>query len=833
MNRLFSLIVLVLMLLSCGTEPNEGSDIIDDKDKPVIAEITKVVDQGTRNLITEIDTADFTFKFAGESELLKNLKAGDILVDSTSDKAPSGYLRKIKSIENSSGMTVIHTEQGKLWEAIPKAKIRFKKASLSKSDLKSYSMAEGVTFSQKKSLLKTDNAQFNVFDFAFDKEIGTSNGKVNINGYASFDLEFNFDFDWDFDFALKFVEIDLFKTSVSVNQVSKIEVTSQAQITLADKFSIAKFNFEPWVFTIGPVPVVLVPQIELFMDVNGKISAELVTWVKESYEGEIGIKYTSDNGWGGIGNSDFNMEFHPPSIKTNANFSAMLGPEVKVMLYGVAGPTINIAGGCMLDAALTGANAWDLGLYIGLKSEAGVEVSLLGFDLSYDTELFNIRKKIFSLDNEPFNSSINITEPLSNAEIYRGSSVAIKTKIVGKAGNEVRFYIDGTLQKTITSEPYEFIWDTGNSSFGNHKIKVELISNGSVLSEDEISVMLVDAGWQEIDMSQFGLGDVAMINAVRFRDQNNGFLFAEMSGNTSGNVDGLVLKTTDGGTTWKKVFEGNARSPVFLSDDHFVISSNKGIFETYNGGESFELVTDNFGNEILHGGNNMALNSKGEIVAIQMDGGFAVSRAKLATAENILIEKKEFSEYKIGFGLTPKINITGNKGIIVNVQRKNDDKLIYLTTTDGGKNWDENTADFQNDFYEEVTDLFYLNEDMGWLVGGSQIVNDLYVAKTTDGSKSFTKQKFKDINVIADNPMDYAKAVWFISPQIGYLGLSDFVSMYNSPKHKLYKTTDGGANWVPVEDIPVSYGIRDIFFIDKSFGWAVGLGNKIYKFSVK
>jgi len=108
-------------------EPNPDTTAI------IISEFTKVMDVETRNAISNLDTTDFTFTFNNLTEVVSNLKVGDILVDSGSNLARYGYLRKVKKIDSSKGETVVITEPAGLTEAILQGSIRFNSGKLKTS----------------------------------------------------------------------------------------------------------------------------------------------------------------------------------------------------------------------------------------------------------------------------------------------------------------------------------------------------------------------------------------------------------------------------------------------------------------------------------------------------------------------------------------------------------------------------------------------------------------------------------------------------------------------------------------------------------------------------
>ena len=849
---LLLLIFISAILFSCSTEPEPVKKKDTDKKKLIVADITKVVDLETRNKISAIDTNNFTFTLNGETEVIKNLKVGDILVDSASTMAPNGYLRKISKIENGSGTTILRTEQAKLWEAIPQASIRYTSGVLNKKMLKSVELSEGVKFSEKPDLNKTNKTEFEVFSFDLNKDIGN----VNVSGSSSLDMEFIFNFDWSFSLDLDLVEVDLFKTAININQSSNNKVQSNNGETLHEKVSIAKMNFTPWTFSLGPVPVVLVPQVELFIEVDGTISAQLSTWASENYSSEIGLKYTSDDGWEGIGTKNANLDFHPPVLKAGANFESHVGPEVKVLLYGVAGPTMNITGCCKLDAAPTTNGNWNLNFNIGAKAEAGVEVSLLGFDLSYDTELFCIKKNLFSLNDEPFGNSISIVNPVQNATLKFGEPVKIETQVVGDNPSKVEFYIDDNLQFTDTEKPFTYNWETSGSSLGKHSLEVKEIINDNEISNDKIEVTLSNASWQSINLSQFGVSEHAVISQVTFVDGNNGWIFVKSDDVTLDVKTGYVLVTHDGGNTWEKKFEGNYNSgfseAVALNTEHLYGRTGNFVYQSMSGGNSFSTTqlqycpgdppppadcnpNDTFPFDV----EGIAMNNNGELVAVgtelHLSSGetdFIIRRAR--TTDNDPTGEFRTQNYFVQSGDFAKILFKNNFGIVYNAGTSNNKQPVVLISNDNGETWNDYPATFQSTVGRDTYayDAFFWDENTGWIVGGTHYFSDGYIAKTTDGGKTFSKIKFSNIGIDIDGGAS-AGAVWFVSPEEGYVGFRHLLNSLSNDSYRMYHTTDGGATWTPVKEIVAHEGINDIFFLGQKFGWAVGNGNIIYKYTAE
>jgi len=120
------------------------------------------------------------------------------------------------------------------------------------------------------------------------------------------------------------------------------------------------------------------------------------------------------------------------------------------------------------------------------------------------------------------------------------------------------------------------------------------------------------------------------------------------------------------------------------------------------------------------------------------------------------------------------------------------DSGTLLKTTDGGLNW--NLA--KSPTGAQLTDVFFLNKDTGWIIGGG------YVFKTMDGASTWSS-----VSSVGD-----AVTISFVNDTLGFIGTNDGV----------YRTTDA-KNW---SYINFNYGvvISKIYFKNVNQGWAGGWG---------
>lgn len=129
-----------------------------------------------------------------------------------------------------------------------------------------------------------------------------------------------------------------------------------------------------------------------------------------------------------------------------------------------------------------------------------------------------------------------------------------------------------------------------------------------------------------------------------------------------------------------------------------------------------------------------------------------------------------------------------------------------LKTTDGGEHWTAYAIDLQLRSYD-FSSVFFINSNIGFIVGGSTLIQHKIILKTTDAGHNW--------NIIFDELGKPFEASYFISELEG---------LVVGQEGDVYKTTDGGINWVKVQ-LPTQVSTRNfksLYFIDNNVGIIVG-----------
>lgn len=363
--------------------------------------------------------------------------------------------------------------------------------------------------------------------------------------------------------------------------------------------------------------------------------------------------------------------------------------------------------------------------------------------------------------------------------------------------------------------------------------------------------------WNTVD-----LGISQKIQRLSFIDQNTGF--AVLQG-------GMVYKTTDAGINWNPVNTGmnhtlNAIAPL-SANDLVVVGSEGVIMETSNGGTNwnYQTITPHTGLDeynavcftdsltwyIASGTGDVLKSTDGAI-------SWSVQNTTNTSSLNGIFFPSTSVGYAVGYagkivkttnggtswsdqvsGITNQLNdvyfIDDNNGIAVG------DWGTILRTTDGGSNW-MSISTPTNDEFMSVT---FTTAQKGFIVGES---DELYT--TTNGGANWTPALpftvpgnhndvfFIDpVNGFIAGSKFYAtsdsgntwteisagddlKAVWFFDDMNGYAVDIDL---------GLYKTTDGGANWIGETKKLFSCHMTDIAFATPTKGIAIGEDGIIFQ----
>jgi photosystem II stability/assembly factor-like uncharacterized protein len=187
-----------------------------------------------------------------------------------------------------------------------------------------------------------------------------------------------------------------------------------------------------------------------------------------------------------------------------------------------------------------------------------------------------------------------------------------------------------------------------------------------------------------------------------------------------------VIHTEDAGEHWQKVSQQSMQEVRFFDDNHGYAADGEKFLRTNDGGRTWTETT---------------------------------------------IPQTSYIDHMVF--LTP------DDGWIAAANGKN---LFVSRTTNGGRDWEESQTDAPTEV-GEVRDMFFVDQDRGWLITSSPEPHGSYLFFTVDGGKHWAP------DAAFQGKDKWARVVRFLSKERG------FVFVDEAKGHSLMYTTDGGAHW--------------------------------------
>ena len=381
------------------------------------------------------------FVFSSTTPQLASLKTGSILVSAPVDaKAPYGYLQKVTSVTSADGVVTVLTEQASLDEALIEGEFE-QNLTLEPADLASLSLAPGVSVpgldtqslgsgdSSGVTLSGQDLSTLETFAFAIDTVLYDVDGNLSsTNDQVRLKGSFNLDTDNGISLGLKWKKFlgwpaypkgITFRMAYGFSQSANIRVEADIQGSLEKEVELAQYTFSPIIFSVGPVPVVLIPSVKITADLKGNLTAKLAFGAAEHVAARAGFEYN-----GGFANinefsKDFSKYADVPVVTGNAE--AGLNLKGDILLYGLVGPYARVRASVALDAHVPRDPVWRLS--VAAQGQVGIHADLLVKTLNYDAVIFDLPAEEFAR-SDPQPPTLKIIRPSNGSKVHRNSSDA-------------------------------------------------------------------------------------------------------------------------------------------------------------------------------------------------------------------------------------------------------------------------------------------------------------------------------------------------------------------------------------------------------------------------
>jgi hypothetical protein len=362
----------------------------------IVAPTTKVSDENTSSVLSSFSAETGQLVFATETPFLKNVKAGDVLVGDPTAASPQGYLRKVTSKRKDKGRVILETSQGTLADAVYQgtldargdlraADVDFEEALAPDGTLQRVERQESAKLDSAFQAADVGGGyEFNEsFDEEFDFDSGEGDfngtGKVRVQGSVSFNAGYNFG--WGAELCPSVVCVDRVEAHLGVTQTAQVRVTGDLKGHLHKEKVIKRKYYEPIAFMIGPIPVWIVPIVDVVVGTDGNADVRFDFQASVTSQASVGAKWTDPND----GGNDWQRISNLAVLDANANLNDFeLNMKLtgygkgkgKLLIYGVAGPTLDVAVGGGFEFHIPGNPVWKL--YGHISGNVAFEVSILG-----------------------------------------------------------------------------------------------------------------------------------------------------------------------------------------------------------------------------------------------------------------------------------------------------------------------------------------------------------------------------------------------------------------------------------------------------------------------
>lgn len=359
---LLTIILVITLVSGCHkpTDPNDPVDLKLTKETVVIDPDQTTINQVTPNQVIVTGSSKY--------------RTGDVIVSEVSTAAPSGFLRKVQSVSVQGNRTVLNTVPATLEDVFLNADILVNQALSTKDIKESRVLTNGVFFEPD---VKNDEK----FSYSINKPIILPTGQtLNITGTLGVENSFKFDL------KIRNKNISFLKYTHISEQSSQLAVSVSNSYNFSRDYDLYEHTFIPVTVWVGPVPLVFVPKIKVVLNVSVRGESGVSASITQRATLSAGVQLQNGQ-WTTFNDKNISFNYQPPQLTNGLSVSVGAGPDLSLMLYGVAGPYANTRGSLVLAADLLNNPWWTLKGKV--KIRGGIKFDALGVREDYSSDFLD------------------------------------------------------------------------------------------------------------------------------------------------------------------------------------------------------------------------------------------------------------------------------------------------------------------------------------------------------------------------------------------------------------------------------------------------------------
>jgi hypothetical protein len=294
-----------------------------------------------------------------------NVQTGDIIAIGIGPGSPDGFLGRVTSVKTEGAVTVLETVPATLPEALPEGEFsqeieaeEFEVENSEADELSAVAAGAHARSTGPKGSLQAIPVR--------DSFSCNGGATVTVNGAVSIKPSIDIGGGWS-PFGGVHAHF-IGKASASTELSARADGSASCN---AGPFKLFTKTLQPIAFSVGPIPVVVVPVISAFLSADGNVEVAVESEVHGSITAEAGIEYAHGQA-SPVGHFDKDFGWSPPEPEGNAHLEAKVSPTLDLLVYGVGGPEVQFNAGLALDANLFEDPAWTLTAPVSLTAKLAI-----------------------------------------------------------------------------------------------------------------------------------------------------------------------------------------------------------------------------------------------------------------------------------------------------------------------------------------------------------------------------------------------------------------------------------------------------------------------------